>query len=121
MTPENRSASPVSQGGTIRPSKSAAYVKVHRALPLTIDEHLAVASLVRRMKQDRSRISAAIWPQVPVKSALSRNLLKLGTLLGLISSDIENLYFRDTTEAERMASPKAFPHYGYTRDEEAAR
>jgi hypothetical protein len=85
---------------------------------LTLSEHLEIAKCHRRMKSDHFKILRSVSEALPLSARLSKNLWKLDALLIRISSDLENLYYRDTSTLDREEVVPHFPHYGDYNEEE---
>jgi hypothetical protein len=85
--------------------------------PLGIQEHLEIAKLIRNCKQNITEIRSIYGHNIKVSSSTYKRMASATNALAKLSSDLENDYFADTTEAERNAhSPKPFPHFGEIYD-----
>lgn len=78
---------------------------------LTFSDHKRIARILRTHKYLLSRWQCEILNATRCDSRLHRNVDKLDRIFSIISSELERLYYRDTSPEER-GFPDDLIHYG---------
>ena len=80
----------------------------------TVEQHIELAAQLVKLKELSYKINNKLWRYYNKGSKINVQNDKLHRVLSILTSELENSYYADTTESERKLYPP-FPHYGVTQ------
>lgn len=84
-----------------------------RIKKISCEDHIKMGRIWRKLKQDFvSKIQVPALNASYKNTRLSRNLIKVDCLFSAISSELDALWFKDTTFSERDPVNLVSPYYG---------
>jgi hypothetical protein len=91
-----------------------------RLKKISCEEHIEMGRIWRKIKEDFvSKIQVPALNASYKNTRLSRKLIKVDCLFLAISSELDALWFKDTTFSERESETMISPYYGPPNEKEA--